>query len=150
MQIVNQKGKLQKINVMVCTYNEDCETVEKCVRHLLQSPEPVYCSKHIYIGDDGYKKDNLRALSKEKGEMVKRLHAGARARWIGLCTQTWHACLMLAPPAFNCLTVLLRASLSVASLLQPQAACGTRTPRCSCKSFSLTRPACALQRATRT
>ena len=56
VQIVNQKGKLQKINVMVCTYNEDMETVEKCVQHLLDSPEPVYCSKHIYIGDDGAKK----------------------------------------------------------------------------------------------
>lgn len=75
LQIVNEKGKLQKINVMVCTYNEDMETVQACVQHLLDSPEPVYCSKHIYIGDDGAKKKF--PCSEEKRQMVERFRASA-------------------------------------------------------------------------
>ena len=81
MQIVAQKGKLQQVNVMVCTYNEDCETVEKCVRHLLASPQPVYCNKHIYIGDDGAKK--AFQCSEDKRQMVERLRRGAQL----LCLQ---------------------------------------------------------------
>ena len=83
---MDQKGKLQKVNVMVCTYNEDSDTVEQCVRHLLNSPEPVYCSKHIYIGDDGAKKrraglkkgdESAFQCSEDKRQMVERLHRGA-------------------------------------------------------------------------
>jgi hypothetical protein len=73
LQIVNEKGKLQMINVMVCTYNEDMETVQACVQHLLDSPEPVYCHKHIYIGDDGAKKKF--PCSEEKRQMVERFNA---------------------------------------------------------------------------
>jgi cellulose synthase/poly-beta-1,6-N-acetylglucosamine synthase-like glycosyltransferase len=56
MQITRSRGALQKINVMVCTYNEPMETVKACVVALLASPAPVYCEKVIYIGDDGAKK----------------------------------------------------------------------------------------------
>ena len=96
LQIVDRKGKLQKINVMVCTYNEDPKTVELCVRRLLDSPVPVYCSKHIYVGDDGAKVRRALVRKIQKGEereeklselqhtedkrlMVDRLHSGALA-----------------------------------------------------------------------
>lgn len=68
MQIVSQKGKLQKVNVMVCTYNEPMETVRECVQYLLDSPAPVYADKHIYIGDDGAKKKF--ECSDQKRQMV--------------------------------------------------------------------------------
>ena len=71
MQIVNKKGKLQKINVMVCTYNEPADTVEECVRHLLKSPVPIYASKHIYIGDDGAKGMRAERAKGEKGDLEK-------------------------------------------------------------------------------
>lgn len=91
MQIVHNKGKLQKVNVMVCTYNEPMETVEECVQHLLDSPEPVYCSKHIYIGDDGAKKKF--DCSEAKRQMVERFHKSALQQ---SCT---HACSLRPPPA---------------------------------------------------
>jgi cellulose synthase/poly-beta-1,6-N-acetylglucosamine synthase-like glycosyltransferase len=75
MQITQEKGKLQKINVMVCTYNEPMETVRDCVQHLLDSPEPVYASKHVYIGDDGAKKKF--DCSEQKRQMVEEFHRRA-------------------------------------------------------------------------
>lgn len=76
VQIVEQKGKLQKVNVMVCTYNEPMETVRECVQYLLDSPEPVYASKHIYIGDDGAKKKF--ECSDQKRQMVDEFRRRAR------------------------------------------------------------------------
>jgi glycosyltransferase involved in cell wall biosynthesis len=56
LQIVSTRGKLQRINVVVCTYNESVETVKKCIKHLLDAGTPTYAEKVIYVGDDGAKK----------------------------------------------------------------------------------------------
>jgi cellulose synthase/poly-beta-1,6-N-acetylglucosamine synthase-like glycosyltransferase len=74
-QISDKKGKLQKINVMVCTYNEPMETVEACVRHILEAEAPVYAEKVVYIGDDGAKKKFQ--CSEDKRVMVERFNASA-------------------------------------------------------------------------
>lgn len=72
VQITTRKGPLQRINVMVCTYNEPAETVKSCVEYLLASESPVYCEKVIYIGDDGAKKKFQ--CSEDKRVMCEEFH----------------------------------------------------------------------------
>lgn len=54
--MVSDKGTLQNIHVIVCTYAEDAATVEKCVVHLLEATLPVYATRTIWVADDGHMK----------------------------------------------------------------------------------------------
>eukprot|EP00892_Ulva_mutabilis_P010707 jgi/Ulvmu1/8008/UM004_0244.1 len=52
--VVQEKGILQRIHVIVCTYAEPAATVERCVQHLLDSPLPVYAERIVWVADDGH------------------------------------------------------------------------------------------------
>jgi hypothetical protein len=78
VQITSRRGTLQKVNIMVCTYNEPMETVRACVQHLLDAEAPVYCEKVVYIGDDGAKKKFQ--CSEDKRIMVEEFNRRARPR----------------------------------------------------------------------
>ena len=84
VQITTRKGPLQRINVMVCTYNEPMETVKSCVEYLLASEAPVYCEKIIYIGDDGAKKKFQ--CSEDKRVMCEEFHKRAPPEHVPLLT----------------------------------------------------------------
>jgi hypothetical protein len=97
LQITARKGPLQRINIMVCTYNEPMETVKKCVEHLLKAEAPVYCEKIVYIGDDGAKKkfqcsEDKRLMCEDfrKRALPPRQRPGRR--WHAACAERAGAC----------------------------------------------------------
>ena len=74
LQIVIKKGKLQRIHIMVCTYSEPVETVEMCVRKIINSTTPCYAEKLIYIGDDGASVPKYKEIADGKLAFVKKMH----------------------------------------------------------------------------
>lgn len=79
VQIVAQKGTLQRIHVIVCTYGEDASTVEACVQHLLDAPLPVYAERTIYVADDGHAKPQ----GPLKAKFVQRMRSEGALRHFG-------------------------------------------------------------------
>ena len=56
LQVCDERGKLQRIHCIVCTYSEEAATVEQCVRRLLAAPLPVYAERTVFVADDGHSK----------------------------------------------------------------------------------------------
>lgn len=88
VQVVQEKGLLQRIHVIVCTYSEPPATVERCVQHLLDSTLPVYAERVIWVADDGHD----RPEGAGKRAFVERMRAQGPPPPPLACMRTNHTC----------------------------------------------------------
>lgn len=97
VQVVQEKGLLQRIHVIVCTYSEPPATVERCVQHLLDSTLPVYAERVIWVADDGHD----RPEGAGKRAFVERMRVQGPPPPPLACMRTNHTCGILPDKFFD-------------------------------------------------